>query len=122
MLYFSESRVCNVLKVMTAFALLLTNMSYTQAQTCNLDMTTYTIPSAGSQKRIWGPIWCSSFTAPVDGFLNHMTVVITGGLTRNGAGRIQNGGQNRNGVFSASPSQATVELDMDYKRRTRAIE
>ena len=124
MWYFSESRVCNVLKVMTAFALLLTNMPYTQAQTCNLDMTTYTIPSAGNSKRNWGYNWCVPFTAPVDGFLNHMTILTTGDVVSKAAvtGRIQDGGQYRNDVFIALPSQATVDLDKQYITRTRAIQ
>jgi len=127
MLYFSESRmwrtqVCNVFKVMTAFALLLTNMPYTQAQTCNPDMTTYTIPAAGSREHINNQIWCPSFTAPVDGFLDRLTVVITGGLNNNGYGRMHGAAQYRDGVYIASASQAHVWLDMSYTTRTRAIE
>jgi len=128
MLYFSASRVwhiqvCNVFKVMTVFALLLTNMPYTQAQTCNSDMTTYTIPAAGSKARIYYRIWCPSFTAPVDGFLDHLTVVITGSMNNYGYGLMYNGVQYRNGVHIASASQGEIEwMDMSYKTRTRAIE
>ena len=114
--------MCNVFKVMTAFALLFTNMPYTQAQTCNLDMTTYTIPAAGSRAQIYNQIWCPSFTAPVDGFLDHLTVVITGGLNNNGYGVMHNAGQYRNGVHIASASQGAVWLDLSYTTRTRAIE
>jgi len=122
MFYSSKLRMCNVFKVMTAFALLLTNMSYTQAQTCNSGLTTYAIPRTGSRLLIWNQIWCPSFTAPVDGFLDRLTVVITGGMNNGGYGRMHGAGQFRNGVHIASASQAYVWLDTSYTTRTRAIE
>ena len=114
--------VCSASKSIILFAVLLMNMSGTLAQTCNSALDIYTLPSAGDRTQIYNHVFCPVFTAPVDGFLDYMTVLITGGLNNNGFGSLRGGAQYRDGVYIAAPSSGGMGLDTSYTTRTRAIE
>ena len=110
-------------KSIILFAVLLMNMSGTLAQTCNGNLVTYTLPSAGSKITSYNDVLvCPVFTAPVDGFLDYMTILSTGDL--NGGPTVIDGGAQfrSNTLYLASPSQPDVCLTKDYITRTRAIQ
>jgi len=107
------------------FAVLLMNMSYTLSETCNSALDIYTLPSTGGKTRVYNFVKCPVFTAHVDGFLDYVTVLTTGGLNLDGYGRrygvLNMGMQYRNGVYIAPASQGGVYLDTSYRTRTLGI-